>query len=58
MSTIKINNITCDNTLKAFQPFYDKPLTIDDAIEIKKNLYGIFELLSRAQREISNNRSL
>ena len=55
MGIVKINDSSYENTIKAFQPFYDEPLTREDAIEIKNNLFGVFELLSKNQRKISNN---
>lgn len=58
MGIVKINDSSYENTIKAFQPFYDEPLTREDAIEIKNNLLGVCELLSKNKRKISDNNGL
>jgi hypothetical protein len=46
-------------TLRTWQPYYDMPLTTDDAIEIIRNSCLLFDALStrRPQREFSDNHS-
>lgn len=54
----KINNNSYENTIKAFQKFYDAPLTVDDAIEIKNNLIGVLTILSKNKQKISQLETL
>lgn len=52
MKSVKIQNIRYENTLKAFQQFYDVPLTRDDAIRIKNNLMGVCKILNENKRKL------
>lgn len=58
MHLLKIKNISYENTLKAFQTFYDEPLNKDDALKIQKNLIGVLYILSRSKSKISQIKDL
>lgn len=46
MSQVKIGYVRYEKTLEAFQPFYEKPLTKNDAIEIKDNLLKLLKVFN------------
>lgn len=51
MKLVKIKDASYDNTIKAFQPFYDEPLTEDDAIKIQNNLMGVLTILNKSKHK-------
>lgn len=58
MQIIPINNVSYDDTIKAFQPFYKEILTKDDAIEIQNNLFGLCNLLRKNKEKQAYEKSL
>lgn len=58
MQVVSINQVSYENTLRAFQPYYKEPLTRDDAIEIQNNLLGLCNLLRKNKEKQDAKKSL
>lgn len=53
-----MNNVIVKDTLEAWQPFYEKPLEIQEGLEIQNNLVSFASCLQEWQNNANNNKEI